>query len=50
MKVAAAAVVALGAALIVAGVALVHWPSALIVAGVLLAAAGLPLPGSGGRP
>lgn len=36
------AVMALGAALVVAGVAVLLWPAALVVAGVLLIAAGLP--------
>lgn len=36
------AVMALGAALAVAGVAVLLWPAALVVAGLLLIAAGLP--------
>lgn len=36
------AVMALGAALVVAGVAVLLWPAALVVAGLLLIVAGLP--------
>ena len=36
------ACMALGAALVVAGVAVLLWPLALVVAGVLLIAAGVP--------